>query len=110
MSAGGRRHLLTLQTRATAVDAEGYNDEVLTYTNLGTAWGSLEAVGSRERFESQQVKAEVSHRIKIRHSPTFAALAAADRITLGSRIFDIVKPMDRTGRSRELEILALERV
>ena len=107
---GRRRHLLTLQSSAVATDAEGYGDEVRSYTNLGTAWGSVEAVNSRERFESAQVKAEVSHRIKIRHSAKFAGLKAEDRIQLGARTFDIVKPMDKTGRSRELEILALERV
>ena len=107
---GRRRHLLTMETSTRGLDGSGYGDETRTYTTLGTAWGSVEAVGSRERFESAQVKAEVSHRIKIRHSATFAGLAAEDRITLGARVFDIVKPMDKTGRSRELEILALERV
>ena len=105
---GRRRHLFTLETRSNALDAFG--DPVVTYTILATAWGGLEAVGARERFESQQVKAEVSHRIKIRYASEYDALSAEDRVTLGARTFDIVKPMDRDGRTRELEILALERL
>ena len=104
---GGKRHLFTLEQRGEALDTFGQDS--LSYTELATAWGSLEAVGARERFESQQVQAEVSHRITIRHSAQAAALTAADRVVLGSRVFDIVTPMDKDGRSRELEILALER-
>jgi len=104
---GTKRHLLTLERRSTALDTFGEGG--LTYTELMTAWGSVEAVGARERFESQQVKAEVSHRIKIRYSNLANTLTAADRITLGARTFDIVTPMDKDGRMRELEILALER-
>lgn len=102
-----KRHRLTLERRAEALD--DFGEAALTYTALTTAWGSVEAVGSRERFDSQQVQAEVSHRIKIRYSNLAATLTAADRITLGARIFDIVTPMDKDGRTRELEILALER-
>ncbi len=104
---GAMRHLLTLETRTETLDSLG--DAVLTYTELATAWGSVEAVSSRERVESAQVQAEVSHRITIRSDPAYSGLAAKDRITLGSRIFDIVTPMDRDGRGRHLEITALER-
>ena len=104
---GTKRHKLTLERRSTALDSFGEGG--LTYATLATAWGSVEAVGARERFESQQVKAEVSHRIKIRYSNLASTLTAADRITLGARTFDIVTPMDKDGRMRELEILALER-
>ncbi len=104
---GGKRHLFTLEQRTEALD--DFGEAGLTYTELAKAWGSLEAVGARERFESQQVKAEVSHRIIIRYSALAATLSAADRMTLGSRTFDIVTPMDKDGRMRELEIVALER-
>ena len=103
---GSKRHLFTLETRSEALDS--YGEDVRTYATLGTAWGSMEAVGARERFESQQVKAEVSHRITIRHAAAYAGLRAEDRVTLGSRIFDIVTPQDKDGRSKDLEILALE--
>jgi len=104
---GTKRHLLTLERRAEALD--DFGEAALTYTELAKAWGSVEAVGSRERFDSQQVKAEISHRIKIRYSNLAATLTAADRITLGTRTFDIVTPIDKDGRLRELEITALER-
>ena len=104
---GKRRHLFTLETRVETLDALG--DDVRTYTTLGTAWGSLEALSPKEKFESQQVRAEVSCRITIRHAAAYAGLKAQDRVTLGARIFDIVAPVDKDGRSVEIEILALER-
>lgn len=105
---GDKRHLLTLQTRTETLD--GFGDADLTYTDLAKAWGRVEAISARERFESQQIRAEVSHRITLRFSTLYSGLSAEDRITLGPRIFDIVQPIDREGRRRELEILALERL
>ena len=104
---GAKRHLFTLESRAETLDTFG--EAVLTYTTLATAWGMLEAVTARERFESQQVRAEVSHRITLRYAAAYAGLSAKDRITLGSRTFDIVQPMDKDGRRKELVISALER-
>ncbi len=106
MTAGLRRHLLTLEQRSNTLD--DFGEDAPTYTTLTTAFGSVEAVTSRERFDSQQVQAEVSHRITIGYAPLAATLTAADRITFGSRVFDVVTPMDKDGRQRELQILALE--
>ncbi len=107
MSAGLKRHLLTLERRTEILD--DFGEATLSYTTLTTAYGSVEAATSRERFESQQVQAQVSHKLTIRYSPTAATLTAADRITFGERIFDVVTPMDKDGRRRELVIMALER-
>lgn len=105
---GDKRHLLTFETRAEVLDTFG--EAAFSYTELARVWGKLEAVSARERFDSQQTKAEVSHRITVRYGAAYAGLRAEDRITLDGRVFDIVTPMDRDGRSREIEILALERL
>ena len=106
--AGRHRHLLTLETRTDAVDSLG--DAATTYSTAATAWGSLEAVSARERLESQQVNADVSHRAIVRYTAAAQALTAKDRVTLGSRVFDLVAPpLDRDGRRRELELILLER-
>ena len=103
---GGKRHKFTLETRTEALDTFGADER--SYETLATAWGSLEAATSRERFEAAQVKAEVSHKITLRYGDAYAGLTARDRITLGSRTFDIVQPMDKDGRRKELTIMALE--
>jgi SPP1 family predicted phage head-tail adaptor len=103
-----KRHLLTLETRTETPDSFG--EAALSYTELATAWGSIESVNARERFEAQQVKADVSHRITLRYAASYAGLSPSDRITYGSRTFDLVSVMDRDGMSREIEILALERL
>ena len=105
---GDKRHLLTLQTRTETLDALG--EATPTYQDLAKVWGRLEAVSSKEQFESQQIRAEVSHRITIRYASAYAALKAEDRIVIGSRTFDIVTPIDKEGRRRELEITAMERL
>ena len=105
---GNKRHLLTLETRTETPDSFG--EPALSYTELAQAWGSIESVSARERFDSQQVKADVSHRIKIRHAATYASLSPADRIVYGTRTFDIISAVDKDGMSREIEILALERL
>jgi SPP1 family predicted phage head-tail adaptor len=105
---GEKRHLLTLQTRSDALDSFG-DDSSPTYADLATAWGKVEAVSSQEKFESDQTQNNVSHRITLRHDSLYSGLRAQDRIVYGSRIFDIVTPIDKTGRGRELTILALER-
>ena len=106
--AGRRRHKLALETRTETLDA--YGEATLTYAKLADAWGSVEAVSGTERVESQQVQAEVSHRIKIRYSTSYATLGPDDRVTYGTRTFDIVSIVDKTGKSSELEITALERL
>jgi SPP1 family predicted phage head-tail adaptor len=106
--AGRRRHKLTLQSRAEALDA--YGEATVTYTDLSSVWGSLEAVSGRERVESQQVQADVSHRIRIRYAAAYSGLTPKDRVLYGSRVFDIVAVVDKTGRDKEIEITALEQV
>ena len=108
MGLGSKRHLVTLQTRSSALDSHG--EDVLTYTTLATAWAEIKAVSSSERLESQQIKAEISHTIAIRYAASYAGIGAEDRIVYGSRTFDIVAPVDPDGRSRELEFTVKERL
>lgn len=108
MGLGSKRHLVTLQTRSSALDSFG--DDGLTYTDLATAWGKIEAVSGSERLESQQIKAEVSHTITIRYAASYASIGPQDRIVYGSRTFDIVSVLDIDGRSREIEFTVKERL
>lgn len=105
---GRRRHLITLESRGTTLDS--YGDETLTYTTLATAWAEIRMVSGNERFGAMQVQAEVTHRIRFDWTAAAAALTPKDRITYGSRTFDIISAADPTGRQRELEVLAVERV
>lgn len=105
---GEKRHLVTLETRSTALDA--YGDATLTYAELARVWGELKAVSARERLEAQQVKADITHKLIVRQGAAYAALGADDRVTLGTRTFDIVgPPIDPDGRGREWQLTVLER-
>jgi len=105
---GKYRHRMTLRKRAHTVDAHG--EDVRTYTTVSKVWGSLEAVTARERFESQQVQASVTHRISIRFAEIYLSeMGPADRILVGTRTFEVVSLLDREGREREIEIMCEER-
>jgi SPP1 family predicted phage head-tail adaptor len=105
---GGLRHYLTLEQRTTALDT--YGEDQITYVELGKVWGSVEAVSARERFESQQVKADISHKVIVRFSQVAESLRPEDRITLGARTFEVISVMDTEGRSRDIECRVLERL
>lgn len=105
---GNKRHLFTLQTRSSALDSHG--EDILSYTTLAKAWGSLEAVSATEQLESQQIKATVTHKIMIRYGASYAGIAPQDRVILGTRTFDIVSVLDKDGRSHELELTVKERL
>ncbi len=105
---GKYRHRATLQQRATTVDS--YGEDVRTYTTLAKVWATLEAVTAREAFESQQVQADVTHRIKFRFAEAYlSGMNPEDRIVIDSRTFEIVSLLDRQGREREIEVIAVER-
>lgn len=106
--AGRLRNKLTLESRTEAIDA--YGDATLSYATLGYEWGSVEAVSAQEQLDSQQIQAAISHRIIIRSNTSSRSLAPDDRITFDSRTFDIVSLVDRDGRRKFLEIMALERL
>lgn len=65
MKVGRLRHRIILQQRSDAENAEG--EVVPGWTDLAEVWGSIEPVSGREYFAAQQVNAEVTTRIVIRH-------------------------------------------
>lgn len=67
MKVGKLRHRIVLQQRADAENAQG--EVVPTWTDLAEVWGSIEPVSGREYFAAQQVNAEITARIVIRHRP-----------------------------------------
>lgn len=106
MKAGRLRHRVTLQRAVTTAD--GHGDQVRTYSDLATVWADVEAIGGREFIAGAHVQADVTSRITLRARPGLT-LTPADRITWGTRTFDIRHVIDLQGRSREWQVMATER-
>lgn len=80
------------------------------YVPMATVWASLEPIRGDERYQSQQVQASFSHRIRIRWSASLAGLTPRDRARYGSRTFDIVSVADINSDHREIELMVTERL
>lgn len=106
---GRYRNLITLQQRVETVTAE-YGEPTITYTELAKVWAEIKAVSAREALESQQVEADVTHRITFAYATAYEALTPADRVIHGSKTYEILHILDRQGRKRQFEISARERI
>lgn len=88
--------------------ADTFGDALITYTEQATVWASVEPLRGTEAFETQQVRADVTHRIRIRYSAALAGISPKWRARMGSTVFDLVSVLDINTGHRELELLATE--
>ena len=106
---GGRlRHRITVE-RQTGAAQDAYGGAVEDWTTLAARWAEIRPVNGREGFDADQPRGEVSHEIWLRYGADIADLSSADRITKGSRIFDIEAVRNIGERNRDLVVLAKER-
>lgn len=104
MQAGRLRHQITLQQPTKGRDARGGITETWV-TFKANVWAGVEPIKGREYFESQQVNAEVSHRIVLRY---LQGVNPRMRVLWGTRIFRIESVIDPEERHRELQLMCIE--
>jgi len=61
---GDMRHRITFQQPQKTAD--GYKGHTVQWQDVVTVWASVEPLSGREYFYSHQIKAEVTHRVRIR--------------------------------------------
>jgi len=105
MRAGALRHRVTFQEKS--VTRNDFNEEVVTWSEVATVWGSVEDLAGREFLEARRAGAQVTTRIRIRYR---SDLAPEMRATWDGHTYDIEAVMESTGRKRELEVLVTELV
>jgi SPP1 family predicted phage head-tail adaptor len=105
---GRKRSRVTLERRATTTDS--YGAQATTWTTLHTCWASIAPLTGREFLAAQQVQSEVSHRIFINYNSTTSTLTPRDRVSQGTRRFDILSVLNVGEMDSELEIMAVERI
>jgi SPP1 family predicted phage head-tail adaptor len=104
MKIGALRHRVTIQQLSKSQN--GMGEEEPGWTNFATRWASIEPISGREYFSAQQVNAEITHRVKMRH---LEGLESTMRILYGARAFEIKSIMNIKEKNQELEILCVER-
>jgi SPP1 family predicted phage head-tail adaptor len=101
--AGRLRHLVTIQSQATAQDA--YGAAVRAWSDLATVWAEIAPLTGRELWAAQQTAATTTHRVTMRHHPD---VTSACRLQFGSRIFGIDSVLNPEERGERLVLLCTE--
>lgn len=102
-SGGAMRQRVKIQSQSISVDASG--GPVEEWTTSSSRWASVEPLKGQEKMIADQLQSQVTHKIKMRW---FDGLSTKDRITLGSRTFQVQSINDVMERHRELQVMALE--
>ena len=105
MRAGRLRHRIVIQTMTDSVGSQGGLTEVPS-TFAQVPADIIPLTGS-EAFRSQQVFPEATHRIELRY---LAGVTPKMRVAYGTRIFDILIPLNLEERNRELHLIVKERL
>lgn len=105
---GKLRHSVAVRQPVETVD--DYNEPVITWTEVKTVRASIRPITGREFFASQEVQADVTHRIMMRFDTALAAMTPKWSILFGTREFDIRQVRNIDEKGRWFELLCLERV
>ncbi len=103
MQAGRMRHRIKIQSPVEA--RNGVGEIITTWATLATVWASVEPLRGREFFDAEQMQAEVSTRVRMRYYP---GITAQMRVLWGSRVLEIVTPIDVNERHKELQLMCRE--
>lgn len=103
MAIGDMRHRITFQQPIKTPD--GYKGHTEKWQDLIDVWASVEPLSGREYFYAHQIKAEVTHRVKIRYR---VDITEKMRIKHRDRVLEIESIIDLKERREILEILCRE--
>lgn len=99
MCPGDLKHRITIETRAQADDGVGGFAE--TWSTFATLWSSIVPMRGTERFASEKLEHDVTHKITIRFRDD---ITTAMRISYETRIFKILGAIDLKEEKRWLEL------
>ena len=104
MNPGKLRHRIIIQKQEES-SKDGYGALVENWSDFKTVWSSVEPLVGRELFAAQKINAETTIRVKMRY---VAGITSKMRVVYGTRIFDILAPIDPEERHRELHLMCKE--
>lgn len=103
IEAGKLRHRLTIQQFSVAKNS--YGEDIKTWTDYHSCWGSVEPLIGREFWDSQQIVPEVETRMRIRYK---SGIGPTMRISYDDRIFEILGIKNPDERNIMLELMVKE--
>jgi len=101
MRSGRLRHRVTIQQPVPDRSIGGED----SWHDYATVWAAIEPLRGREYLAAQQEGAEVTGRITMRY---IAGVKQTMRIKHGSRIYEIVSPINPEERNAELQLMVKE--
>lgn len=101
------RHKISIYRQVSGQDPFG--QPIKEWRLFVEAWASIEPIIGREYWASNQVQAEVTHRIRTRYFMALAELDPSMRIILGNREFAIDSIKNIEEKNMHVEILAKEK-
>jgi len=103
MKIGDMRHRITFQREVKTPD--GHKGYTVAWRDMVECWASVEPLTGREFFYSHQIKAEITHRVKIRYRED---ITTKMRIKHEDRVLEIESIIDKKERHEEFEIFCRE--
>lgn len=103
-SIGDLRQRVTLEEVARVDDGGGGASE--SWVAVAVLWASVEPVGGDEDIVADVIDGNVTHEVWLRYRD---GVVPAMRVTMGTRVFEILRVIDVDERHRWLRILCNER-
>lgn len=103
MKIGDMRQRITFQQEVKTAD--GSKGFTVAWQDVISVWASVQPLSGREFFQAHQIKAEITHRVKIRYRTD---ITVKMRIKHKDRYFAIESILDKKERREELEIFCRE--
>lgn len=105
MQAGKLRHKIIIQT-PTETENPDTGELETTWSTFATVWAEILPAVGREFWASKQIVAEITGKIRIRY---IAGVNSKMRIKFGSRIFNIIVPINVEEKNIELVLMVSEK-
>lgn len=106
MRAGEYRHRIKIQVQAGSPPQDAGGAPQTAWTDLvAGCWAAVEPLRGRELLAAQQFSSEVTGQVRIRYR---AGITAGMRVLWGTRVYDILAPIDAQERHVELTLLVKE--
>ena len=102
--AGELTHRLEIQQATETQNDHG--ETVETWATVAERWGSVEPLSGRELMEAQQVRPEITHRVRLRY---YEGLTSSHRFKHGTRVYHIQSLLDMGLRGVEHVTHCIER-
>jgi SPP1 family predicted phage head-tail adaptor len=95
--------LITIQRNTPTIN--DYGESVANWSDLATVWAQQQTVKALEKWVSQQVKAEIDVKFRIRYRSDVTPM---NRLVFEDRVFDIIS-VSEVGRREALDIIGKAR-